>query len=73
MAVECVGVAGEALVAHRFGIPGARPKVYLQRAFHTEVSATAALAELVDLLREADADGRFSARLSSCRIAILGA
>lgn len=41
---------------HRFGTPGARPKVYLQGALHAdEVSATVALAELVSLLQEADA------------------
>lgn len=58
MAVERITVAGEALVVHRFGIPGARPKVYLQGALHAdEVSATVALAELVGLLQEADAAG----------------
>lgn len=59
MAAERIAVAGEVFVVHRFGIPGARPKVYLQGALHAdEVSATVALAGLVDLLQEADAAGR---------------
>ena len=52
MTVEQINVAGDALVVHRFGTPGARPKVYLQGALHAdEVSATVALTELADLLR----------------------
>lgn len=59
MAAERISVAGETLVVHRFGSPGARPKVYLQGALHAdEVSATVALTELVRLLQEADAAGR---------------
>lgn len=55
MAVEQINVAGETLVVHRFGIPGARPKVYLQGALHAdEVSATMALAQLTDLLQAVD-------------------
>ncbi|MCR6500424.1 succinylglutamate desuccinylase/aspartoacylase family protein [Shinella sp. CPCC 101442] len=59
MAAEKIIVAGEGIVVHRFGIPGSRPKVYLQGALHAdEVSATVALAELVGLLRVADAAGQ---------------
>lgn len=55
MDVEQIDVAGEALVVHRFGTPGARPRVYLQGALHAdEVSATVALAELIELLQATD-------------------
>jgi predicted deacylase len=58
MAVERIDVAGEALIVHRFGTPGARPKVYLQGALHAdEVSATVALTALVGILQAADAAG----------------
>ncbi len=58
MVAERIDVTGEALVVHRFGIPGSRPKVYLQGALHAdEVSATVALVELVGLLQVADAAG----------------
>ncbi|WP_158665203.1 succinylglutamate desuccinylase/aspartoacylase domain-containing protein [Ensifer adhaerens] len=59
MEVERIDVAGEAVVVHRFGATGARPKVYLQGALHAdEVSATVALCELVELLKKADAAGQ---------------
>lgn len=58
MTAERMNVAGEGIVVHRFGLPGARPKVYLQGALHAdEVSATMALAELVGLLEKVDAAG----------------
>lgn len=58
MTAERIYVAGEGIVGHRFGTPGARPKIYLQGALHAdEVSATMALAELVGLLEKADAAG----------------
>lgn len=58
MTAERIHVAEEGIVVHRFGTPGARPKVYLQGALHAdEVSATMALAELVGLLEAADAAG----------------
>jgi len=59
MTAERIPVVGEGIVVHRFGIPGARPKVYLQGALHAdEVSATMALANLVGLLETADAAGQ---------------
>lgn len=58
MIAERIHVAGEEIVVHRFGTPGARPKVYLQGALHAdEVSATMALVDLVGLLETADAAG----------------
>ncbi|MGQ3214573.1 MAG: hypothetical protein ACT6U0_05425 [Shinella sp.] len=58
MTAEWMNIAGDGIVVHRFGLPGARPKIYLQGALHAdEVSATMALAELVGLLEKADAAG----------------
>jgi uncharacterized protein len=59
MEIDCLPVGGERVSVHRFGKAGARPRIYLQGALHAdEVSATMALAGLVDLLIKAEAAGK---------------
>jgi len=53
------GSGGRHVVVHRFGKPGARPKVYLQAAVHAnELPGAMALHHLMPRLLRADAAGR---------------
>ena len=52
------------LVVHRFGIPGARPKAYLQAGIHAdEIPGMLTLQHLIGRLKAADAEGAISGEI----------
>lgn len=54
----------QTLQVQRFGTPGARPKVYIQSALHAdEVPAILVAQHLVQLLAQAEADGRIAGEI----------